>query len=85
MSGATRRGLPKCEETVIKYENRRPVGMGPCNKPAVAKYYYRAVSNTPKYVCEIHDKEIIKMELQEDLERDEENAWKENNRRQGNF
>ena len=59
--------------------------MGPCNKPAVAKYYYRAVSITPKYVCEIHDKEIIKMELQEDLERDEENAWKENNRRQGNF
>ncbi len=34
--------------------------MGPCGKAAVAKYYYRAVSNIPKYVCEIHDKEILK-------------------------
>ena len=85
MSGATRKGLPRCEEMVIKYDNRKPVGMGPCDKPAVAKYFYRAVSDIPKYVCEWHDKELMKHELQDDFERDEENAWQENNRRQGNF
>lgn len=84
MSGATRKGLPRCEEMVVKYENRKPVGMGPCDKPSVAKYYYRAVSDIPKYVCEMHDKDLIKLELQEDFERDEEHAWTENGRRQGN-
>jgi len=78
MAGATRKGLPRCEEMVIKYDNRKPVGMGPCGKPAVAQYFYRAISNIPTYVCEWHDKELLKLELQDEDDREERDARQDN-------
>jgi hypothetical protein len=84
MSGATRKGLPRCEEMVVKYRERSPIGVEECGKPAVSMYFYRAVSDIPRYCCEYHDKEMEKHELRDDLERDEEDAWEEYTRRQNN-
>lgn len=70
MAGATRQGLPRCEEMVVKYEKRTPVGVEVCGKPAIAKYFWRAVSDVPKHVCVHHDAEIMRAELKDDLERE---------------
>ena len=85
MSGATRKGLPRCEDMVVKYRERTPIGVEECGKPAVAMYFYRAVSDIPRYCCEYHDKEMEKHELQDDYERDEEHAWEEHAKRNGHL
>lgn len=70
MPGATRKGLPRCQEMVVKYRERSPIGVEECNKPAVSMYFYRAVSDIPIYTCEYHDKELLKAELKDEDERD---------------
>ena len=71
MPGATRKGLPKCEELVERFNKRRSVvDMLVCGKPAVAKWFWRATSDVPKYVCLIHDEKINKEEMEDELERE---------------
>ena len=78
MSGATRKGLPKCEEMVERYNSRRSVvAMMRCNKPAVAQWFWRDVSDEPKYLCLIHDNKINEEEMRDEIEREYEDAESE--------
>lgn len=71
MPGASRKGLPKCEEMVERYNSRRSVvDMTPCNKPAVAQWFWRDVSDEPKYVCLKHDNKINEEEMKDEMERE---------------
>ncbi len=71
MPGASRRGLPKCEEWVQRFNRKRTyVGAKQCGKPAVAAWYWRDVSDEPKYVCGIHDAKLNEEELKDELERE---------------
>ncbi len=69
MPGATRKGLPKCEELIERFNKRRSiVDMLVCGKPAVAQWFWRVTSDIPKYVCLIHDKKINKEEMEDEPE-----------------
>jgi len=70
MAGATRQGLPRCEEMIVKYNKRIPIGIEACGKPATARYFWRAVSDVPKYFCSHHDDEMLKIELKDEAERE---------------
>ena len=71
MPGASRKGLPKCEELVERYNTRRSlIGMKKCGKPAVAAWYWREVSDEPKHVCAVHDEKINAEEMKDELERE---------------
>jgi hypothetical protein len=71
MPGASRKGLPKCEELVPKFSKKRSlIKVRECGKPAVAVWYWRSVSDEPKHVCSSHDEKINAEEMKDELERE---------------
>jgi len=69
MPGATRKGLPRCQEALTRRNiklNKRVLQL--CNKPAVAVWYQRAISDEPFYVCLKHDELLNKDEWLDELE-----------------
>lgn len=71
MAGATRRSLPRCSQMVAKYDKHyNQKGEVECGKPAVAVWYWRAASDDPHYMCAAHEKQAMKEELEDELERE---------------
>jgi hypothetical protein len=75
MAGATRKSLPRCNQIVANYnKHQNACGERLCGKAAVTIWWYRAVSDDPHYMCAEHEDRATKEEIQDEIEREEEEA-----------